>query len=84
MFNQSKILVWYAVSNQKVLLGEVLSHSGYDMASLWRGIPFYQDEKGDLGYRLSLFDADGREIGAKAVSSVFVEDFLLDVKKARV
>ncbi|MGO1295864.1 MAG: hypothetical protein ACTMIA_00980 [Vibrio sp.] len=83
MFNQSKILVWYAVSSQKVVLGEILSHSGYDIVSLWRGIPFYPEEQGDLGYRLSLFDADGREIGAKAISGTFVEDFLLGEKKAR-
>ncbi|MFC3022843.1 hypothetical protein ACFODT_03240 [Vibrio zhugei] len=80
MFNQSKISVWYAVSSQKVVLGEILSHSGYDMVSLWRGIPFYQEDQDDLGYRLSLFDADGREIGAKAVSGAFVEDFLLSEK----
>lgn len=35
MFHQSKILVWYKVASQKVILGEALIHQHQDVVSLW-------------------------------------------------
>ncbi|MBF9000673.1 MULTISPECIES: 30S ribosomal protein S6 modification protein [Vibrio] len=83
MFNQSKLLVWYEVSSQKVILGEALSSGAYDIASLWRHVPTDQEDKSHLGYRLSLFDADGREVAAKPISVGLVDEILSGMTKAR-
>lgn len=39
MFHQSKILVWYKVASQKVILGEALIHQHQDVVSLWLHTP---------------------------------------------
>ncbi|MCA2015327.1 hypothetical protein LDJ79_04335 [Vibrio tritonius] len=83
MFNQSKLLVWYEVASQKVVLGEALSSGVYDIASMWRHVPTDWEEQDRLGYRLSLFDADGREIAAKPISVGLVDEILSGMKQAR-
>lgn len=76
MFSQSKILVWYQVASQKVILGEALKDERQDMISLWRQAPKEKIVGDSLGYHLSLFDDDGREIGDKAVSMLTADAFL--------
>ncbi|GAK84560.1 hypothetical protein JCM19238_2128 [Vibrio ponticus] len=68
MFQQSKILVWYQVASQKVVLGEAFNSSHYDVHSLWRRTPEEDQSNQGMGFRLSLFDDDGREIAGKAIS----------------
>ncbi|WGV99201.1 hypothetical protein QF117_14760 [Vibrio sp. YMD68] len=82
MFSHSKILVWYQVASQKVVLGEALSTHGYDLASDWRHAPIEDSSKVAQGYRLSLFDDDGREIADKPVSMFTADAFLEGIKKA--
>lgn len=84
MFSQSKILVWYEVASQKVILGETLSDSG-DVVSLWRHAPIEDSNIDYQGYRLSLYDDDGREIGNKSVSMGTADEILfgLGMNKAR-
>ncbi len=76
MFGQSKIIVWYQVASQKVLLGEAVRDGHLDMISLWLQAP--KDKRGEdsLGYHLSLFDDDGREIADKSVSMMTADQFL--------
>ncbi|MGF1909808.1 hypothetical protein L4C38_10230 [Vibrio kasasachensis] len=68
MFQQSKILVWYQVASQKVVLGEAFNSNKYDVHSLWRRTPEENDPHQGMGFRLSLFDDGGREIAGKAIS----------------
>ncbi len=75
MFSQSKILVWYEVASQKVILGEAFSGNG-DVVSLWRHAPIEDNNISYQGYRLSLFDDDGREIGHKSVSMGTADEIL--------
>ncbi|MCK6265080.1 hypothetical protein KP803_17515 [Vibrio sp. ZSDE26] len=82
MFSQSKILVWYQVASQKVVLGEALSSENCDVVSDWRRAPSDEDCKAAQGYRLSLFDDDGREIADKPVSMFTADAFLDGIKKA--
>ncbi len=84
MFSQSKILVWYEVASQKVVLGEALSRNG-DVASLWRNAPIEDSNISYSGYRLSLFDDGGREIGNKSVSMGTADEILFEfgMNKAR-
>ncbi|AXN04108.1 30S ribosomal protein S6 modification protein [Vibrio anguillarum] len=83
MFNQSKILVWYKVASQKVILGEALSNEMSDVVSLWLNAPSELDTPSYQGYRLSLFDGDGREIANKSVSMGTADGILLGMYKAR-
>ncbi|RTZ16751.1 30S ribosomal protein S6 modification protein [Vibrio aquaticus] len=76
MFSQSKILVWYQVASQKVVLGEALRDDCEDVLSLWRQAPKEKPVENSLGYHLSLFDDDGREIGDKAVSMLTADELL--------
>ncbi|KII79453.1 hypothetical protein [Vibrio renipiscarius] len=76
MFQQSKILVWYQIASQKVVLGEALSVEHNDVNSIWRRAPEESESKHGLGYRLSLFDDGGREIAGKAIS-MHTADLLL-------
>lgn len=76
MFSQSKILVWYQVASQKVILGEALKDGHGDVISLWLQAPKEKLTEDCLGYHLSLFDDDGREIGDKAVSMLTADEFL--------
>lgn len=80
MLNQSKILVWYQVASQKVFLGEVVNGRQQDLISLWLQAPADQPNPQSLGYRLSLFDDDGREIGDKPVSMRTADQFLSDAR----
>ncbi|MGF1698033.1 hypothetical protein L4D20_19785 [Vibrio kyushuensis] len=82
MFSQSKILVWYQVASQKVVLGEALSSEGCNVASDWLHAPSDDNYKTAQGYRLSLFDDDGREIADKPVSMFTADAFLEGIKKA--
>ena len=76
MFSQSKILVWYQVSDQKIFLGEVVSGEDEDVFSQWVNAP--QELTGDniLGYYLSLIDNDGKQIADKFVSMLTAESLL--------
>ncbi|KJR77237.1 30S ribosomal protein S6 modification protein [Vibrio cholerae O1 biovar El Tor] len=68
MFQHSKILVWYKIASQKVVLGEAHSDGTEDVVSLWLHAPTQFDNASNQGYWLSLFDDGGREIGNKWVS----------------
>ncbi|EGA70183.1 hypothetical protein VISI1226_04175 [Vibrio sinaloensis DSM 21326] len=76
MFQHSKILVWYKVASQKVILGEAVSSENLDAISLWLTAPEEKGKGASLGYRLSLFDDDGREIADKPVSMLTADEFL--------
>ena len=76
MFNQSKILVWYKVASQKVVLGEALNGDDCDVVSRWLHAPCEDTGKHSQGYRLSLFDTDGREVADKPVSVLTADSFL--------
>ncbi|GLT16823.1 hypothetical protein GCM10007938_06000 [Vibrio zhanjiangensis] len=76
----SKIVVWYQVADQKVVLGESLSDTGQDVISIWLSVPEEENQENSLGYRLSLFDDGGREIANKAISTLTADDFLAQIK----
>ncbi|WP_407702345.1 hypothetical protein [Vibrio algarum] len=76
MLSQSKIEVWYKVSGQRILLGETCSTGQKDVISLWVDLPRDQGSSENEGYRLSLFDDDGRHIADKRVSQSNAEDIL--------
>ncbi|MDA0129027.1 hypothetical protein OH458_13245 [Vibrio sp. MarTm2] len=76
MFHQSKILVWYQVASQKVILGEAVNSESLDAISMWLTAPEEKEVISTMGYRLSLFDDDGREIADKAVSMLTADEFL--------
>ncbi|MGF1742402.1 hypothetical protein L4C34_15220 [Vibrio profundum] len=76
MLRQSKILVWYRVASQKVLLGETLNSDGQDVVSLWHQVPPESNHVSFNGYRLSLLDDDGREIADKPISVMTADEFL--------
>ncbi|CAK4068128.1 30S ribosomal protein S6 modification protein [Vibrio variabilis] len=76
MFHQSKILVWYQVASQKVILGEAVNSESLDAISMWLTAPEEKEVTSTMGYRLSLFDDDGREIADKAVSMLTADEFL--------
>ncbi|WP_038174611.1 MULTISPECIES: hypothetical protein [Vibrio] len=80
MLNQSKILVWYQVASQKVILGEALNNQHQDLISRWLQAPEEPLATDCLGYRLSLYDDDGREIGGKSVSMLTADEFLSGVR----
>ena len=76
MYQHSRILVWYQVAGEKVVLGETLSEFGKDVSSIWLSMPEDESQANSLGYRLSLFDDGGREIASKAVSTQTADEFL--------
>ena len=76
MCQHSKIVVWYQVAGQKVVLGESVSEGGQDVISIWLSVPEEENQGNSLGYRMSLFDDGGREIANKAVSMVTADEFL--------
>ncbi|UUM31682.1 hypothetical protein [Vibrio japonicus] len=76
MFHHSKILVWYQIAGQKIILGEAVSSQHLDAVSMWLTAPEETDQAGELGYRLSLFDDDGRQIANKAVSMLTADTLL--------
>ncbi len=55
MFQHSKILVWYKIASQKVVLGEAHSDGTEDVVSLWLHAPTQFDNASNQGYWLSLF-----------------------------
>lgn len=59
MFQHSKILVWYKIASQKVVLGEAHSDGTEDVVSLWLHAPTQFDNASNQGYWLSLFKAIG-------------------------
>ncbi|NOH80066.1 30S ribosomal protein S6 modification protein [Vibrio sp. RE86] len=76
MFSQSKILVWYQIASQKVVLGEAVNGEQQDVISRWLQAPKERLSEDCLGYHLSLFDDDGREIADKSVSMLTADEFL--------
>jgi len=62
------IKVWYRVSGEKVLLGEAHSDHINDLVAMWLTIPPEQRDTPNGGYRMSLFDDDGKAIGEKEIS----------------
>jgi hypothetical protein len=76
MLSQSKIEVWYKVSGERILLGETCSTSSRDVISLWVDLPYDQGSLKNQGYRLSLFDDDGRHIADKRVTQSAAEKLL--------
>lgn len=68
MYHQSRILVWYEVASQKVILGEAMGSAHRDIVSLWLHAPAESSQIDYQGYRLSLYDDGGREIANKSVS----------------
>lgn len=84
MFHHSKILVWYQIAGQKIILGEAVSNECFDAISLWLTAPEEVDQEGGLGYRLSLFDDDGRQIANKAVSMLTADALLSGSNKTSV
>lgn len=84
MVHQSKIIVWYKIASQKVILGEAFVHHSQDMTSLWRHAPSEEPLKVGYGYQLSLFDDDGREVANKSVSVSTADSLLFGKKQARV
>ncbi|MGC9423822.1 MULTISPECIES: 30S ribosomal protein S6 modification protein [Vibrio] len=81
MFHQSKIIVWYKIASQKIILGEVLVNQSQDMTSLWRRAPSEDPLKLGYGYQLSLFDDDGREVANKSVSVTTADRLLFGTNK---
>lgn len=60
MFQHSKILVWYKIASQKVVLGEAHSDGTEDVVSLWLHAPTQFDNAVTkaIGYRyLMMADA---------------------------
>jgi len=76
MLSQSKIEVWYKVSGERILLGETCSTKNRNVISLWVDLPNDQRSSQHQGYRLSLFDDDGRHIADKQVSQSAAEKLL--------
>lgn len=76
MLCHSKIEVWYKVSGERILLGETCSSKTMDVISLWVDLPFDLGSSSHQGYRISLFDDDGRHIGDKSVSQINAEKVL--------
>ena len=76
MLQQSRILVWYQIASQKVVLGEAFSIKNDDVHSMWRRVPQEDDQLNSMGYRLSLFDDGGREVAGKAVSMCTADQLL--------
>ncbi|GLQ74123.1 30S ribosomal protein S6 modification protein [Vibrio penaeicida] len=68
MITQSMIKVWYRVSGEKVLLGEAHSEHVSDLVSTWLAAPIADNDTPNGGYRMSLFDDDGKSIGEKDIS----------------
>lgn len=79
MYQQSKILVWYQVASQKVILGEASSRKYHDAHSIWRRAPEEDEHQQEMGFRLSLFDDGGREVAGKAISMGTADQLLLGV-----
>ena len=79
MLQQSKILVWYQIASQKVVLGEASSIRNDDVHSMWRRAPQEDDEQNRMGYRLSLFDDGGREVAGKAISMCTADRLLAGI-----
>jgi hypothetical protein len=75
MQNNSKILVWYKVASQQVILGEAFQDMRDRLPSLWLGTP---SENGscDSGYHMSLFDDGGRMIADKPISTLTADQLL--------
>ncbi|MGL4830417.1 MAG: hypothetical protein ACRCXG_14130 [Vibrio sp.] len=83
MFQHSKILVWYRIASQKVVLGEAHSDGTEDVVSIWLHAPTQFDHVSNQGYWLSLFDDGGREIGNKWVSMITADAILCGGNRAR-
>ncbi|WP_413284565.1 hypothetical protein [Vibrio sp. MA40-2] len=76
MLSQSKIEVWYKVAGDRILLGETFSSNKLDVISLWVDLQSDQGSSASSGYRVSLFDDDGRHIADKGISVVDAERLL--------
>ncbi|SHF09960.1 30S ribosomal protein S6 modification protein [Vibrio gazogenes] len=76
MQSHSKILVWYKVASQQVVLGEAYQDMSDRLVSLWLDTPTENDLMSDLGYHISLFGDDGRKIADKAISMLTADQLL--------
>jgi hypothetical protein len=78
MFQQSKIRVFYQVANEQIMLGEALSKKCGDLALIWLKAPGEELVSED-GFRISLYDDDGRRIADKSVSMGTADSILSTV-----
>ncbi|MDW6003860.1 30S ribosomal protein S6 modification protein [Vibrio mangrovi] len=76
MQSHSKILVWYKVASQQVILGEAYQDMSDKLVSLWLDTPTEDGLISDLGYHMSLFGDDGRKIADKAISMLTADQLL--------
>ncbi|CAM3583351.1 hypothetical protein VA7868_04354 [Vibrio aerogenes CECT 7868] len=74
MQSHSKILVWYKVASQQVVLGEACQDVCDNLVSLWVDTP--TEVADDLGYHMSLFGDDGRKIADKPISMLTADQLL--------
>lgn len=84
METQSKILVWYKVATQRIVLGEARLPGTKTLTSLWLNTPTEPDILTNTGYGISLIGDDGREIADKAISMITADMLLVDGSQARV
>lgn len=77
MLNQSRILVWYQIASQRIELGEAMLSKGANLVSLWTGTPTELLDDTLSGYRIALFDDDGRMIAEKAISNTTADELLI-------
>ena len=78
METQSKILVWYKVATQRIVLGEDKSSEKRTLTSLWVNTPSELGIRGNPGYGISLIGDDGREIADKAISMLTADTLLVE------
>lgn len=81
MLTHSKILVWYKVAAERVILGEAEIGGNRNLVSIWMDMP---TESNDQGYGISLFGDDGRKIADKAISVLTADKLLIKSNEARV
>jgi len=84
MDTQSKILVWYKVAAQRIVLGEAHLSEKKTLTSLWVNTPSEQGDFDHPGYGISLIGDDGREIADKTISMFTADRLLIDRNQARV
>ncbi|RQW63463.1 30S ribosomal protein S6 modification protein [Vibrio viridaestus] len=82
METHSKILVWYRVATQRIVLGEARFTENNTLTSLWVNTPSILGNLGDPGFGISLIGDDGREIADKAISMLTADTLLIDNAEA--
>lgn len=84
METQSKILVWYKVATQRIVLGEARLPRKKALTSFWMNTPTEPALLGHPGYGISLIGDDGREIADKTISMITADMLLIDNNQARI